>query len=440
MFNTILEPVNESWSRIAPNQIFNQSQPTRYFHFCNYAYILSRKGAQKILEGIQQHGGYHTSADHMICNRVEDMKHYVLNPQVAGCYQDDDPKYASSSFNDFSRVDKFDSDLWNNDDRFSEKEVTEALSYCKNPAEIPIGKAFEDARDALIAKEVPKEVAKFYEIGEKVVNPDALLEYKWLRELFGSQIETREVVPMDHVPLENTPVFICMKPSLKKYVHVFERYEAAGRDFIVLHLSDEYCDDPNGFYEYKSCKAIIRPYPSTKLPAQEKILYIPLGPYRQINGDEMGQRQNVWSFYGTNWKDRNKLLEPLIAIEPNKHGFFEEWMDKKQISEEEYSKICKDSYFIPVPRGQNVETFRFWEALESGAIPLYVRTDGDEEYFKFISSKLPILSIQSWDKATDFVKSLMSNTSTLTHYRTTMQQRWKQWKDELKGNIKGLVA
>jgi hypothetical protein len=26
---------------------------------------------------------------------------------------------------------------------------------------------------------------------------------------------------------------------------------------------------------------------------------------------------------------------------------FEEWMDKKQLSEEEYSQICKDSYFIP---------------------------------------------------------------------------------------------
>jgi hypothetical protein len=232
-----------------------------------------------------------------------------------------------------------------------------------------------------------------------------------------------------------------MKPSLKKYMAVFERYEAAGRDFIILHLSDEYCDDPHNFYNYKSCKAIIRPYVSNKLPVQEKIIYIPLGPYRQNKkvDTDVGQRQYVWSFYGTNWKDRKKLLEPLLSIEPSKHGFFEEWMDKKQISEEEYSQICKDSYFIPIPRGQNVETFRFWEALESGAIPLYVRTDGDEEYFKFISSKLPILSIESWDKATDFVKSLISNTNTLTHYRTTMQQRWKEWKDELKSKIKAIL-
>jgi glycosyl transferase family 25 len=442
MFKSLLEPVNESWSRIAPNQIFNQSQPTRYFHFCNYAYVLSRKGAQKILEGIQQHSGYHTSADHMICNRVEDMKHYVLNPQVAGCYQDDDPKYASSSFNDFSRVDNFDSDLWNNNDRFSEKEVAEALSYCKNPAEIPIVKAFEDASPALAAKEVPKEAARFYEIGQKIINPDALLEYKWLRELFGKQFETREVIPMEHVPLENTPVFICMKPHVKQFAPIFERYEAAERDFIVLHLSDEYCDDPVDFYKYKSCKVVIRPYVSKMLPAQEKILYIPLGPYRQANGSdtEIGQRRYVWSFYGTNWKDRQKLLEPLLSIEPSKHGFFEEWMDKKQLSEEEYAQICKDSYFIPVPRGQNVETFRFWEALESGAIPLYVRSEGDEEYFKFISSKLPVLSIESWEKATDFIKSLVSNENTLRHYRTTMQQRWKEWKDELKGKIKGLLA
>jgi GR25 family glycosyltransferase involved in LPS biosynthesis len=436
MFQKLLEPVNECWSRVAPNQIFNQSQPTRYFHFCNYAYILSRKGAQKIIEGIQRNGGYHTSADHMICNRVEDMNHYILNPQVAGCYQDDDPKYASSSFNDFSRVDNFDSDLWNNDERFSEKEIAEALSYCKNPDVIPIGKAFEDAQEALIAKTS----TRFYEIGEKVVNPDGLLEYKWLRELFGPKFETREVIPVDHVPLETTPIFICMKPSLKKYVPVFERYEAASRDFIVLHLSDEYCDDPHDFYKFNSCKAVIRPYPSSKLPAQEKIVHIPLGPYRQTKGaDFTSQRQHIWSFYGTNWKDRKKHLEPLLTVEPNKCGFFDEWMDKKQISEDEYSQICKDSYFIPVPKGQNVETFRFWEALESGAIPLYVRSEGDDEYFKFISSKLPILSLNSWDKAADFVKSLMSNTNTLAHYRTTMQQRWLQWKDELKTKLKEIV-
>jgi GR25 family glycosyltransferase involved in LPS biosynthesis len=438
MFKTLLEPVNDNWSRIKENKIFNQSEPTRYFHFCNYSYILSRKGAQKIIEGMQRHGGYYTSADHMICNRVEDMKHYVLNPQVAGCYQDDDPKYAGSSFNDFSRVDNFDSDLWNNDERFTEKEVIEALSLCKDPAELPIGKAFEDARGALVAK---KEPTRFYEIGEIVVNPDALLEYKWLRELFGPEIDTRDVVPVDHVPLENKPIFICMKPTLKKYLPVFERYEAAGREFIVLHLSDEYCDDPVDFYKFKSCKAIIRPYPSKTAPAQEKIIYIPLGPYRQAKGvDSSSQRPYIWSFYGTNWRDRKKLLEPLMSIEPNKHGFFDEWMDKKQISEDEYSQICRESYFIPVPRGQNVETFRFWEALECGAIPLYVRSEGDEEYFKFISSKLPVLSIDAWDKAADFVKSLMSNTNTLTHYRTTMQQRWASWKTELQGKIKEVTS
>jgi hypothetical protein len=231
-----------------------------------------------------------------------------------------------------------------------------------------------------------------------------------------------------------------MKPHIQKHLVTFERYEAAERDFIVLHLSDEHDSDPVDFYNYKSCKAVIRPYVSKALPAQEKIIYIPLGPYRQCKGDiSASQRQHVWSFYGTNWKDRKKLLEPMMSIQPNKCGFFDEWMDKKQISEEEYSQICRDSYFIPIPRGQNVETFRFWEALENGAIPLYVRTEGDEEYFKFISSKLPVLSIDAWDKAADFVKSLLSNTNTLTHYRNTMQQRWVQWKSELQGKIKEIV-
>ena len=68
----------------------------------------------KILEILKAKGGYWTSADHMICNIYEILNIYFFNPLIAGCYQDDDPVYKNSQFNDFSRKDNFDSHLWNN--------------------------------------------------------------------------------------------------------------------------------------------------------------------------------------------------------------------------------------------------------------------------------------------------------------------------------------
>jgi hypothetical protein len=92
--------------------------------------------------------------------------------------------------------------------------------------------------------------------------------------------------------------------------------------------------------------------------------------------------------------------------------------------------------FVPCPKGQNVETFRFWEALEHGAIPIYIRNDGDEQYFKYISCNLPVLSLPSWNHAADFIQSLLQNKPTLVQYRTTMLEKWARWKKTIQEECK----
>ena len=67
---SVAEAVNEHFGRIAPNTLFGSSssgKPRRYFHFCNYSYILTQRGAQKLCRLIQQRGIF-TSGDHMIVN------------------------------------------------------------------------------------------------------------------------------------------------------------------------------------------------------------------------------------------------------------------------------------------------------------------------------------------------------------------------------------
>jgi hypothetical protein len=78
----------------------------------------------------------------MVCNQIDFMKHYFLTPFVATSYQDDDPKYANSQFNDFNRIDTFDSDLWNNDERFSPEARANVPFDVQDPS---FEKAIEDA-------------------------------------------------------------------------------------------------------------------------------------------------------------------------------------------------------------------------------------------------------------------------------------------------------
>jgi GR25 family glycosyltransferase involved in LPS biosynthesis len=138
----VLERVAPGLARIAPNQLFGQQIPTRYYHFCAYAYVISRAGARKILDSITEKSGYWTSADHMMCNPVDKMNNYLLDPLVAGASQDDDPVYQNSDFNNFNREDKFDSDIWNNNERVPADEVTLQLS---KKAPLSIAESLQEA-------------------------------------------------------------------------------------------------------------------------------------------------------------------------------------------------------------------------------------------------------------------------------------------------------
>jgi GR25 family glycosyltransferase involved in LPS biosynthesis len=459
-FGHVLDPVNTYWARVAPNNVFGQNPPTRYFHFCNYAYILSRAGAKKIMEGMVARGGYYTSADHMICNRVDDLKHYVMIPQVAGCYQDDDPKYANSVFNDFNRIDGFDSDLWNNDERFSKEEIQESLSAA-DPNVLAIEQALRDAspaREIVSTASVEKSQeqppsqeqqqpqqqqpqATFYTIHDHTITPNALLEYKWLRQLFGPEFDTIPTLPLGHEPLTTIPVFIFMKPYWNSYMTVFQRYEATNTPFMVLHVSDEYLNDPVVWYSYSACKKVFRMYPRKDIPNPEKVVLLPLGPNHQTTETvELQGRKTFWSFFGTRWQDREKRLSPFLNIQPHKCKFFDSWMDAAQLKSDEYSKACLDSMFMLCPRGQNVETFRFWEALEHGAIPVYVREKGDEEYYAMLSAHLPMLSFSSWEHALSFIVSLLQNPPSLIQYRKTLMEKWALWKGELQETCKKIIS
>lgn len=437
MFGKLLEPVNDHWSRVAPNQIFGQKDPSRYFHFCNYAYIIRREAAKKLVKNIEEIGGYFTSADHMICNRLDMFKHYVLTPQVAGCYQDEDPKYKNSQFNNFNRVDGFDSDLWNNDERYTKEEIEECL---KKDAPLKIQDALADAFKAKIPQR-----RMFYTVDPHVVKMSEVFEKGWIQSLMD---ETKiawesKTLGVDHEPLKGCPLFFVQRPHLELYQKIFQRYEATETPFAVMHLSDEYLNDPIEFYSYKACKGVLRTYARKDIPedAQSKVLTIPLGYYKHsesridaawVDTPSVPFRERVWTFYGTGWKGRAASMEPLKQIQPHDYKFFENWLDAKQLGNSEYVGQLLNSIFVPCPAGMNPETFRLWEAIEHGAIPLYCRTEGDEAFIAFMQRYLPLLNIPTWNHAAMIMNHMVNDRKVLEGYRNQLLSAWTQMKAKMK--------
>ncbi len=127
MLNQTLEPYNTFWAAIKSNTLYGQQQPTPYFHFCTYSYIISHRGALKLLAFCEK-VGLILPADHMIVNNYELLKIFVATPLQAGCMQDGDPQYIEGQFADYSQKNTFDSDIWNSTDCFTEDEVATVLA------------------------------------------------------------------------------------------------------------------------------------------------------------------------------------------------------------------------------------------------------------------------------------------------------------------------
>jgi len=211
----------------------------------------------------------------------------------------------------------------------------------------------------------------------------------------------------------------------------------------VIVLADEYCSFPTEFYKLASVKHVIRTYPRPT-PVPEKVTTIPLGYYRHPAGRRippLSERTLDWSFMGTNWQERKSLIS-IFQIPELKWDsrLFDEWKDSTQVGEAEYVATMLNSKFVLCPSGHNGETFRFYEAMECGAIPLIIGEPKNEPFLEFIKDKIPIIPIKSWKHVKEFMLELLKSPELMDGYRTKILEGWAKWKMALAATITSRCA
>jgi GR25 family glycosyltransferase involved in LPS biosynthesis len=424
-FKQVLEDIGiPGLCRIAPNTFFGQSVPSRQFHFCTYAYVLSKRGAKKLLETIEQHRGIWTSADHVLFNSLDKEHVFVLNPLVAGASQDDDPAYVNSDFNNFSRIDKFDSDLWNNDERFSQEEISSLR--CNIPLDI-----LKTVNEVYNAKTIPKH--RFVSLDICKLKNEGIYEGPWLEELMQINKFEIEVVSKetDLIPYENLVVLV-IRDKWEEQIGWLTRLKLQGKKFKVLHFSDEFEQDPCFFYSWPEITGILRFYPRKDID-NGKVLSIPLGYHWKNNlakVPSIEERPLLWSFYGTNWNGRSEQLKPLMALEPNKVEFYNDWKHPSQLGKKEFIELLLNSKFVPCPRGNNIETFRLYEVLECGCIPVFTELPVSLE-----NSGIPFRRTDTWEDVVSLIDEMSKNPLEMAKYHMAVMQGWKSYKTHLKQGV-----
>jgi hypothetical protein len=81
---------------------------------------------------------------------------------------------------------------------------------------------------------------------------------------------------------------------------------------------------------------------------------------------------------------------------------------------------------VPCPGGVNYETFRIYEALEAGAIPILV--DGDPAFLEYLKRWLPIVSSPDWATAARIVAGLSQRPEIYNAYRRSLMDGWASMK------------
>ncbi len=437
-----VEKVNSYVGRVKENKIFGQVVPNRYFHFCAYAYVLSRRGAQKVLDVLKAKQGYWTSADHMICNIHHILNIYFTHPLLAGCFQDNDPVYQTSAFNDFSRVDSFDSDLWNNTECFTQDEVLEVVKKAEKDLDI-VG-ALEDARNLYVdvigresVEESKEELIHMTHKGRRLVtvagpNIDVknLYEYEWLQNLFGHDFCIEAVTS----PQDDEPIVVLQNTKyVEEAVSVLKEWRDAGKSFYILHLSDEYGQDSVEMYPW--AKGVIRNYIRDDVQESDTVKVIPLGYHWTSHKDPFRKqdKEYVWSFVGTSWKNRGEKLKVCEQI-PGQHKLvlLNEWLSPNGVPKEEMLDILENTYCVPCPVGNNRETFRFYEALEAGCIPIVVKEEGMEKLLEWWSPYIKVLPCEDWNHAAQLIFTLKEKPEVYEQYRAQLLDGWIRMKTSVK--------
>lgn len=404
------ENVNDYWCKIKPNTYFSPT-PSTLFHFCAYSYILTKQGAQKIMDYLTNSDlKSYTISDHLLGSPHVGLNKYFTNPLLSYCFQEEDPVYLNSQFNDLHRQDTFDSDIWNNTECFTPEE----LAPFTNP------------------------VQTIYHIEDTEPH---LYEKEWLEEILPKH--TIEKLPNAFQHIKPNSWFLIQRNYQTKWKHLLNSLTIQGIPFNILHLSDEFevgnqCSEDISFYSGLKCKKIIRNYWRPDIPNLPHILTIPLG-YHHKGGDAdrtFHDRNLVWSFHGNMWFNRKEHLDNLQNLVPHSCHFVTEWDSPNMTKKDKYISDLSKSKFCPILRGNNVETFRLYEALEVGCIPIYIRQEGDELFWKMISLNLGIIERKNWSEAITFMTELLNNPERAETYRNMLHQNWKLWKHTIKNLLR----
>lgn len=165
--------------------------------------------------------------------------------------------------------------------------------------------------------------------------------------------------------------------------------------------------------------------------------------FPELLGRAVPEKTTAWSFAGQVTHERRQ--EAVAAMRTMGDGMLvgtERFLDEeKGLGREEYAQLLAASKLVPCPSGpETPDTFRCWEALEAGALPILDnRTPRDDRpgYWPRLIGDAPVPRIDHWSDLPELAQRLLGGWPANAN---RAQAWWLSWKRRLAWRLQDDLA
>ncbi len=265
-----------------------------------------------------------------------------------------------------------------------------------------------------------------------------LWEQEWIRWLF-SGFEVTETYAPDLDVFKDRAVYVLSSNfhPLGSLPENFLRGVTSRDGKGLFHLSDEWYS--GGYEVYGHFDFVLRNYDS-RIFERRGIKMLPLG---LTNGGmhegpvvPASSRQYLWSFSGTRTAARMRMFRAFETLGPNRWFWYNlRTGETPPLDRQAFKGLLADTVFSPCPMGNVVlETFRVYESLEMGAIPLIEQRPWMAYYDRLLPGH-PLPSFTSWTAARGFVEEMAADKAKLDRLQRLVHEWWLATRSELQRSV-----
>jgi len=285
--------------------------------------------------------------------------------------------------------------------------------------------------------------AKYHVVWQ--VPPDGVCERDWTREIL-SKLDYDEVWEnRGYSIFKDKSVIIIDGNGSPDYIPYFEKLLKKGYRFVVIAHSDEYYHAPT--YYYPKIPFVFRNYWKAEFAKYPNVKPFALGYVKNFWNNcpnpiikAAGKRKYVWAFAGdVNKTTRQSMYQNMKNIPGGFIHCTSGFLTQDALSREQYRDILLDSVFAPAPTGNyNPESFRIYEALECGCIPIVESSPFD--YYKLLLGPHPFITVRNWDEAPHAIHRLLANPQALEKKRKECHDWWLHYKENMKTEMADIIT